>query len=287
MRAYSSHLHGVAFAFPLLLALAGGQAWAAGEQVGSITSVQPAAVIVAPGAEPAVVDLSSGVAMADIVRTDINGFVKIQFKDGSELTVNPGSNVTIDEYVYDDKTNAGKLVMSVGVGVARFVSGNMKKENIRIKTPTATMGLRGTDIVIRTDGIGSEIEVLSGGITLTPCDQKDSVYLADEGEILSVDFSCAVSTGPSGVAATGAAGGTASAAAAPGDPGAAPGGETGGGPGNGNGNEGNAGNGGGNTGGSGPGTGNGDSGTGNGGGAGGGGAGGAGGGAGGAGGGGG
>jgi hypothetical protein len=143
MRAYSSHFHGVAFALPLLLALCGGQAWAAGETVGAVTSVQPAAVIVTPGTEPAVVDLSSSVKMSDILRTDVNGFVKIQFKDGSELTVNPGSNVTIDEYVYDEKTNAGKLVMSVGVGVARFVSGNMKKENIRIKTSTATMGLRG------------------------------------------------------------------------------------------------------------------------------------------------
>ena len=143
MRASLSHLNGVAFAFPLLLALAGGHAWAAGEGIGAVTSVQPAAVIVTPGAEPAVVDMSSSVKMADIVRTDVNGFVKIQFKDGSELTVNPGSNVTIDEYVYDDKTNAGTLVMSVGVGVARFVSGNMKKDNIRIKTSTATMGLRG------------------------------------------------------------------------------------------------------------------------------------------------
>jgi len=143
IRNLDRQLAGVALAFPLLLALASGTAWAAGEAVGSVTSVQPSATIEAPAEKPAIVEVNSSVAMADILRTDTNGFVKIQFKDGSELTVNPGSNVTIDEYVYDSSTNAGKLVMSVGVGVARFVSGNMKKENIRIKTPTATMGLRG------------------------------------------------------------------------------------------------------------------------------------------------
>jgi len=117
--------------------------WAAGQTVGAVTSVQPSATIAPAGEAPAVVTLNSDVSMADIVRTDVNGFVKIEFKDGSMLTVNPGSNVTIDEYVYDSSTNAGTLVMSVGSGVARFVSGSMKKENIRIRTSTATMGLRG------------------------------------------------------------------------------------------------------------------------------------------------
>jgi hypothetical protein len=271
VRTSSRRLTGVAFAFPLMLALIGGQAWAQ-DAIGSITKVDPSATIETKGATtPAVIDITSKVSMADIVRTDVNGFVKIQFRDGSELTVNPGSNVTIDEYVYDPSTNGGKLVMSVGVGVARFVSGNMKKDNIKIKTPTATMGLRGTDIVIRTDGIGSEIEVLAGGITLTPCDLKDVVYTADAGDIIGVDFSCAVSTGPAGVSGGASASASASAGPGPSDPGdpGDPGGPSGG-PGNGNGNTGNSGNGGGNTGGSGPGTGNGGNGTGNGGGGGGG-----------------
>ena len=117
--------------------------WAAGPHVGAVKSVEPQATIAPAGKEPAVVTLNNGVSMADIVRTDVNGFVKIEFKDGSMLTVNPGSNLTIDEYVYDSSTNAGTLVMSVGSGVARFVSGSMRKENIRIRTTTATMGLRG------------------------------------------------------------------------------------------------------------------------------------------------
>ena len=130
---------GMAFSF----AAATSVSWAAGSSVGAVTTVQPSATIAPAGKPPAVVTLNSGVSMADIVRTDVNGFVKIEFKDGSMLTVNPGSQLTIDEYVYDSSTNAGTLVMSVGSGVARFVSGKMKKEDIKIKTMTATMGLRG------------------------------------------------------------------------------------------------------------------------------------------------
>lgn len=129
---------GMAFSFAATSA-----SWAAGHHVGAVKSVEPQATIAPAGKDPAVVTLNNGVSMADIVRTDVNGFVKIEFKDGSQLTVNPGSNVTIDQYVYDSSTNAGTLVMSVGSGVARFVSGKMKKEDIKIKTMTATMGLRG------------------------------------------------------------------------------------------------------------------------------------------------
>ena len=130
---------GMAFSF----AAATSASWAAGSPVGAVKSVEPQATIAPAGKDPAVVTLNNGVSMADIVRTDVNGFVKIEFKDGSMLTVNPGSKLTIDEYVYDSSTNAGTLVMSVGSGVARFVSGKMKKEDIKIKTTTATMGLRG------------------------------------------------------------------------------------------------------------------------------------------------
>ena len=185
-------LRGLAVGLPLSAAIGLGTAWSAGERVGSVIVVEPAATVTEAGKQPAIVKVNSDVSMADIVRTDVNGFVKIEFKDGSQLTVNPGSNVTIDQYVYDSSTNAGTLVMSVGSGVARFVSGKMKKEDIKIKTTTATMGLRGTDIIIRSDGTNTQVEVLSGSISVVPCDTKDQVYTAGRGQVIGVDWSCAV-----------------------------------------------------------------------------------------------
>jgi hypothetical protein len=60
------------------------------------------------------------------------------------MTLGPGSDLTIDNFVYDPETKAGKLAMTAAVGVFRFVGGRASKdEPVVINTPTATVGIRG------------------------------------------------------------------------------------------------------------------------------------------------
>ncbi len=66
------------------------------------------------------------------------------FLDRSTLTVNAGTNVKIDTFVYNPETSQGKLVLSSVKGAMRFVGGHLsKKEPVTIKTPVATIGIRG------------------------------------------------------------------------------------------------------------------------------------------------
>jgi hypothetical protein len=73
----------------------------------------------------------------------------ITFKDDTRVRVTENSRLVIDDFVFDPKkSDAGKLAMRVGMGTVRYASGQIAKNNpqrVDIKTPTATVAVRGTD----------------------------------------------------------------------------------------------------------------------------------------------
>jgi hypothetical protein len=77
------------------------------------------------------------------------------FLDGSAVTVGPNSDLVIDRFVYDPATRTGDLAMSATRGAFRFVGGAIsKKSEVTVRTPGATLGIRGgiMTIVIGADG---------------------------------------------------------------------------------------------------------------------------------------
>ena len=78
------------------------------------------------------------------VRTGPDGQTQLLFLDGSALTVGPSSAITIDKFVYDPDAKAGTLALSAAKGLFRFVGGRIsKKTPVVLKTPSATIGIRG------------------------------------------------------------------------------------------------------------------------------------------------
>jgi hypothetical protein len=76
--------------------------------------------------------------------TGAEGKTQLLFVDGSALTIGPNAELVLDEFVYDPQTETGKLAMTAAKGVFRVVGGKISKtEAITLKTPTATLGIRG------------------------------------------------------------------------------------------------------------------------------------------------
>jgi hypothetical protein len=107
-----------------------------------------------------------------------NGRMLIEFKDKAELALTEHTKILIDEVIYDPDPSKSKMTMQFVQGTARFASGKlaiMNKKNIDIKTPTATIGIRGTDFTTTVDEIGRSLIILlpdengdaSGEITVT------------------------------------------------------------------------------------------------------------------------
>jgi hypothetical protein len=99
----------------------------------------------------------------DIVST-ANGIVGITFKDDTKVRVTEHSKLVIDDFVYDPKSKgAGKLAMKVALGTVRYASGSIAHENnknVDIKTPTATIAVRGTAFTMTVNEIGQSLIIL-------------------------------------------------------------------------------------------------------------------------------
>ena len=105
----------------------------------------------------------SGVESMDTYVTT-NCSSKITFKDDTKVNVTENSRLLIDDFVFDPKKgDAGRLTMKVVMGTVRYTSGQVAKtnpQNVDIKTPTATIAVRGTDFNMTVDETGQSLVIL-------------------------------------------------------------------------------------------------------------------------------
>lgn len=108
--------------------------------------------------------LGSAVQMRDIFSTNSQGRFKIVFVDKTSVNITENSKLLIDDFVYDDNNKGkSKLGLRLALGTARYTSGNIAKNNpsgVGVRTPTATIAVRGTDFVMSVDEVGRSTVVL-------------------------------------------------------------------------------------------------------------------------------
>lgn len=96
----------------------------------------------------------------DTVRTGA-GRVKIVFVDQSTVSVTEQSKLVIDSFVYDPNPKKSKMALKFASGTIRFATGKgMPKNNINLRTPSATIAVRGTDFTSTVDDFGKSLIIL-------------------------------------------------------------------------------------------------------------------------------
>ena len=147
-------------------------------EIGEISELQGNGEISRQNSEDSLTaELSSDIFSFDDVRTG-NGRLAIEFLDESVVKLTEHSKLVIDEFIYDPDPAKSKLALNMASGTARFITGRLgliNKENISIKTPTASIGIRGTDFTATVDELGRSLIILlpnadgtsSGEITVT------------------------------------------------------------------------------------------------------------------------
>ena len=94
------------------------------------------------------------VQVSDVLRTGADGSAGITFSDNSLVSIGPGTVFAIDKYQFDSTTHAGEFQGSLKQGRLAGISGKMVKqspESMKIRTPSAVMGVRGTEFVVQVD----------------------------------------------------------------------------------------------------------------------------------------
>ena len=127
-------------------------------EIGNITSQTRAAQITRKG-DKILTEVNTPVEMRDLIQT-LKGRANIKFVDDTKVSVTEYSKLLIDEFVYNPEKKTGKLSLNAALGTIRYSSGKIAKnsrQNVKIKSPTASVSVRGTDFTmnVQEDGASS------------------------------------------------------------------------------------------------------------------------------------
>ena len=113
----------------------------------------------------------------DRIDTSASGEVQLEFLDQSRVLIGPNSSLGIQQYLASAKRTKKHVgVVALG-GAVRFISGSTGKQGYTIRTPTATIGVRGTAFDVAVTATRTAVLVYEGYVQLCSsgrCVQLDS-----------------------------------------------------------------------------------------------------------------
>lgn len=170
----------------LVPATLGLSAAAFAENVGEATRVQRFAYQTMPQAQKAPIYRLDPVVRNARLETVPSGALEVTFTDGSRLTLGSASSVVVDNYVFGGAQGAGGQTLKMTRGLFRFVSGSMPKDQVKLQTPSVTIGIRGTIVKtkVNPDGSGTVFfEKGTGNVGDVPMNEGDMVKIGADGSI--------------------------------------------------------------------------------------------------------
>jgi len=114
---------------------------------GSVTIEHVTAVVVqaALSNQPGQAKVGDPIYLGDVLATGSNGKVGITFTDGTAFDLSSNARMAMTEFIYDPNSKSNSSLMSLTKGTFTFVAGKIAKSgDMKVDTPVATMGIRGT-----------------------------------------------------------------------------------------------------------------------------------------------
>ncbi len=97
------------------------------------------------------VSLELPIFLKDVVTTQASSRVKLLFVDNSQLSVAPETRLVIEKYLFDADKKVQRGLVRLTAGAVKLATSQLmglKDRRFQIKTVTATVGLRGTEVVV-------------------------------------------------------------------------------------------------------------------------------------------
>lgn len=112
------------------------------------------------------------ISVGQAVVTGANGHVHIRFVDDAFVSVRPNSKLEVEQYVFDERDpKHNRVRFALGQGVARLITGKAgqaAKDNFRLNTPVAAIGIRGTDFLVQAKDALTRVAVQQGAVVIAP-----------------------------------------------------------------------------------------------------------------------
>ncbi|TAE83980.1 MAG: hypothetical protein EAY76_00415, partial [Alphaproteobacteria bacterium] len=135
--------------------LTGAPSWASVKKIGVLAAEDNNVSILRASGERVDGKVGDAIYLNDRISTDGTGKAQLVFEDRSTITIKEKAELLIDTFVYDPNAQTGTMTVSSVKGAFRFIGGALSKNNaVNVKTPVATIGIRGgiADTQIGADG---------------------------------------------------------------------------------------------------------------------------------------
>jgi FecR protein len=123
---------------------------AAADQVGQVATLQGSATVTRANAAAAIaLQVNGPIFKNDTLETGANSSLGVTFDDETTFSLSANTRIVVNEFVYQEGGNANAASFSVAIGTAAFVASLVAKTgDMKITTPIATLGIRGTTGVV-------------------------------------------------------------------------------------------------------------------------------------------
>jgi hypothetical protein len=95
------------------------------------------------------INVGDGLLRDETVRTGLDSAARLVMSDSTNLSLGPNSSLKLDRTVFNDEHTYREIAIRLTTGAFRFVTGNSDKAAYKITTALATIGVRGTEIDVR------------------------------------------------------------------------------------------------------------------------------------------
>jgi hypothetical protein len=117
--------------------------------VGQVATLHGTATVARANAAPAALKISDPIFKNDTLETAVDSTLGVTFDDETTFSLSANTRIVIDQFVYQEGGNANAATFNVALGTAAFVASLVAKSgDMKIATPQATLGIRGTTGVV-------------------------------------------------------------------------------------------------------------------------------------------
>lgn len=181
------HIKRIAWIAASALAIDAPLATAQSADVGVLAAVNKDVVGERPSEQPRQLVLRERLILDERITTSRVGGGQVLFLDQTTLTLSPNSNILLDRYVYDPAAQVGDVSVTLLKGAMRFVGGRITKTGVAtIKTPSATIGIRGGIGHVTVDELGGTKYLHIAGTSSTISNGSGTVVVTREGGAVTV-----------------------------------------------------------------------------------------------------
>ncbi len=111
--------------------------------------------------------VGDGVNQNEAIDVAYNALGELKLRDDSKIALGPGAKLVLDKFVYDPTPSTGTVSANLLKGAFRFITGLARKSDYQLRTPSASITVRGTifDVYVDPDG-GTWLLLLEGSVRI-------------------------------------------------------------------------------------------------------------------------